>query len=921
MSKFLSWDEIEEKALKFSKKWEGREGKEKQQAQMFVRDFLACFGVDDPLEDGGEFEHKCPKEVGDDGYIDYFAPNKILIEMKTIGKDLDKAYIQLKDYALNLENEIIPQLLVVSDFARIILRNRKTKQKIDFPLKDLKKHVRKFADIAGYETTRERDNQIEVNVKASEKMAKLHDALKEHGYEGHDLEVYLVRLLFCLFADDTGIFPKDQFLNYIYNSKEDGSDLDYRISKLFDILDLDDESRAKRTMLEDSMKRFRYINGGLFAGSLKSAEFDSKMRKAIIDCCEFDWSNISPAIFGAMFQGVMDKAKRREMGAHYTSEENILKLIGPLFMDELWEEFEKIKSDLSQLERFQNKLATLKFLDPACGCGNFLIIAYRELRRLELEVMKMRFSGGQLSLTGVMELIKVDVDQFYGIEYEDFPCEIAKVGMWLMDHQMNKEVEEHFGMICLRLPLTHAATIACANALTCDWEDVVPKDELSFIMGNPPFLGYKLQKASQKDDMRLVFPSAKNLDYVTAWYIKAAKVMRDTFIKTAFVSTNSISQGEQPEVLWNELWRIGDFEIDFAYRTFKWSNEASGKAAVHCVIVGFSAKKAATNRDELGTEVSTRQSVCFDPPSPTAPRAAEELTSRKKYIFDGDNKSIASNINPYLVNAPNILISKRSKPLCEVEKMIYGSEPREGGFLILSEEERKELISQNTELKSLILQFVSAEDFINNKRRYCLWLKNASPSLYRSNDIIINRLKEVATFRENSKQKQAHKASKTPFLFASERQPETDYLLISIVSSAARKYIPIGYVSKEIITSNACFTISNASLYAFGIINSNVHMSWVRAVCGRLKSDYRYSNTLVYNNFPWPEPTDAQKKKIEETAQGILEARELYPDSSLADLYDPLTMPPELSKAHKANDKAVCEAYGPVWKTWKSEAD
>ena len=490
----LTWDEIQNRAVSFAKRWENATD-EKSEAQSFIRDFLAVFGVMD-ASSVGCFEERALRDSGR-GFMDYFWPKKIAIEMKSRGKNLSHAYEQLKDYVLHLPAEEMPDLLMVSDFEKIILYRRTTGEKFSFKPKDLRKNIRRFATIAGYETSREYEDQVEVNVKAAEKMAKLHDALKMHGYEGHSLEVYLVRVLFCMFADDTGIFPRDSYLNYIENSKEDGSDLASRMTRLFEILDMPPEVRSKRTLLSPDLLQFRYINGGLFKDSLPSADFDKAMRCALIDCCKFNWEKISPAIFGAMFQGVMDKGRRRTLGAHYTSEENILKLINPLFMKELWQEFEKSKVNPKLLDQFHDKISKLKFLDPACGCGNFLIIAYRELRRLELEILKMKVSTRQ-GFLDVSSLLRVSVEQFYGIELEDFPGQIAQVGLWLMDHLMNLQVAEQFGQYIARLPLTQTAHITHGNALRLDWNNIISNKELSYLLGNPPFNGYSEQNQEQK---------------------------------------------------------------------------------------------------------------------------------------------------------------------------------------------------------------------------------------------------------------------------------------------------------------------------------------------------------------------------------------------------------------------------------------
>jgi len=793
------------------------------------------------------------------GYIDYVWKGKIAIEMKSKGKDLDDAYKQLQTYMQHLPDDEIPDLWMVCDFENIRLCRRSTNELWSFKTKELRQHIKKFADIAGYETERIRENQIEVNVKAAEKMAKLHDALKTHGYEGHDLEVYLVRLLFCLFADDTGIFPKDNFYWYVAGAKSDGTDLSERLNRLFDVLNMTDDIRAKRTLLSDELKQFRYINGGLFKDRLPSAEFDGKMRQILLDCADFDWNRISPAVFGAMFQGIMDKDQRREIGAHYTSEENILKLINPLFMDELWKEFDKVKTDPTGLERFHDKLAKLKFLDPACGCGNFLIITYRELRLLELEILKMKAKNAQMAFD-ISHMLKVNVEQFYGIELEDFPCQIATVGMWLIDHQMNLRASDQFGLHYVRLPLTQSATIVQGNALRLDWEGIVLKSELSFILSNPPFVGNNNLNASQREDLAPFFPKNKTMDYVAAWYVKAVEYMRNTTISAAFVSTNSITQGEQAALLWKPLLQKGIF-INFGIPTFKWSNEAKGKAAVHCVIIGFSYQKS-------------------------------------KVI-----------ISPYLIENSDVVVESRSKPLCDVPQIQKGNQPTDGGNMIIEADEYESFIEQEPLAKKYIKRLIGAVEFINNKNRYCLWLVDVNPAELRKMPLVLQRIEKCREMRLASTDAGTRGLADTPTLFRERYNPEL-FVVIPRVSSERRRYIPIGFLDSSTIVTDSVQIITNATQYHFGILTSSVHMAWMRVACGRLKSDYRYSKDIVYNNFPWPVPTDPQKAALEKLAQGILDARALYPDSSLVDLYDPLTMPPELLKAHRALDAAVMKSYG-----------
>jgi len=841
----LSWDDIQANAVKFSKRWDSTH-REKAEAQPFVTEFLGVFGVVDPVK-VGEREKIVKISGSHDKYIDFFWKGQIAIEMKSRGKDLGNAYQQLQFYMEKLPAEDVPDLWMVCDFETVQLWRRSTSERFTFKLKELRKHVRRFANIAGYTTQRIREDQVEVNVKAAEKMAKLHDALKDHGYDGHDLEVYLVRLLFCLFADDTGIFPQDSLFHYIEESKPDGSDLSDRITRLFEYLNMPEDIRAKRTLVAAELKQFRYINGGLFKDVLPSAEFNAKMRQTLLECVNFNWDKISPAIFGAMFQGVMDKTQRRELGAHYTSEENIVKLIDPLFMNNLWKEFDRVKTDPIALERFHDKISQLRFLDPACGCGNFLIITYRELRTLELEILRMKHSTmkfAQIGLEGIENPleneIRVNVNQFYGIEYEDFPCQIAMVGMWLIDHQMNNRVSDEFGVRFVRLPLTHSATIVHGNALRIDWEDIIPRQKLSYILGNPPFVGGMMMSREQKSYMDFVFGNFKGvgeLDYVSAWYKKATDYMMNANVRTAFVSTNSIAQGQQAVTLWEPLLNAGII-INFAYRTFVWNNEAKGKAAVHCVIIGFSF-----------------------------------INIPDKFIFDGAEKREVKRINSYLVDAPIIFIDSRSKPLCNVPPMHFGSMPRDGGGFTLTDEEKDELISAEPLTEKWIFQYIGSYEFINNKSRWCLWLVDANPSEVKKCPIVMRRIESIREFRANSIAAGTRKFADTPMLFCQIAQPNTDYIAVPKVSSERRRYIPIGFLSATTIASDLLFLIPNATLYHFGVLTSNVHNGWMRAVCGRLKSDYRYAKDIVYNNFPWPETTDEQKSAIEKLAQIVLDMR------------------------------------------------
>ncbi len=889
----ISWNEIKTRAAAFVNEWKDKAptAREEADAQTFENGFFHIFGVERSQVAIFEQKVKLPDEAS--GYIDLFWKGHIIVEMKSPGKDMAKAYQQAKDYANALKSSELPKAILICDFNRFHYYDLEDNAKLyEFTLSELVQYVELLSDLAGYKDV-EYKKQDAVNVEAAERMGKFHDRLKAVGYEGHQLEVYLVRLLFCLFADDTGIFEHDSFVRYIIQrTNVDGSDLGLHLEKIFEVLNKSDDKRLQT--LDEQFRKFPYVNGRLFEERLDVADFDSKMRESIIECCSLDWSKISPAIFGAMFQSVMNAEERRNLGAHYTSEENILKLIHPLFLDDLWAEFDKIKALKSEvrivrLTEFHDKLARLKFLDPACGCGNFLVITYRELRILELSVIKELLGGERL--LDVDHYIKVNVDQFYGIEIEEFPSQIAEVAMWLMDHQMNMLVRDMFGEYYIRIPLRKSATILCANALTTDWESVVPKNELSYILGNPPFVGARLMDEDQKADLERVFENLKgcsNLDYVSCWYKKAAILIHGTDINVAFVSTNSICQGEQVPILWPELMLKHKVIINFTHTTFRWSNEAKGQAAVYCVIIGF---------------------------------ALKDSKNKKLYLYnsvDGDPiESNASQINAYLVDAPLVFIDSRREAICNVSPIVFGNMPNDGGNLLLTQAEGDTLLSDDPSLAVFIKTFFGADDFIHNSPRYCIWLKEVNPSLYKNKKTIINRIDNVRKLRSESCREATRLLADTPTLFGEIRQPETDYILIPRHSSERRRFVPIGFMSKDVIAGDSNLIIPNATLYEFGVITSSMHMTWMRYVCGRIKSDYRYSNSIVYNNFPWPETTDKQREDIEVAAQAILDTRALFPDLCLADLYDPDLMPPGLVKAHAKLDRLVEKVYG---KSFESDA-
>lgn len=884
----LSWNEIKSRSLAFSKTWE-HESSEDAEAKSFWDGFFDVFGIS--RKRVASFEEPVKKLGNKQGFIDLFWKGVLLIEHKSRGKSLDKAYTQALDYFAGISERDLPKYVLVSDFASFRLYDLEENQQYEFPLKELHKNIKLFGFIAGYQTHKIKE-QDPVNIKAAESMGKLHDQMKAIGYEGHPLELYLVRLLFCLFAEDTGIFQRQQFQEYIEDrTGEDGSDLAHHITTLFHVLNTPHDKRLKN--LDEHLAAFPYINGKLFAEMLPPASFDKPMRQALLDCCALDWSRISPAIFGSLFQSIMDKKARRNLGAHYTSEKNILKLIKPLFLDELWAEFEKAKTNKNKLFEFHKKLRGLTFLDPACGCGNFLVIAYRELRLLELEVLRASRQGDQLSFD-VNHLIQLDVDQFYGIEIEEFPAQIAQVALWLMDHQMNLQVSEEFGLYFARIPLSASSTIVCGNALRVDWNTVVPAEKLSFIMGNPPFSGAMVMSDDARKDLAHTFSDLHGsgvLDFVACWYWLAAKYICGTSIEVGFVSTNSVCQGEQVGIIWPTILGKYNVKINFAHRTFKWSNEARGKAAVHCIIVGFSVNDKST---KIICDYDKNDDVYHAIPS--------------------------KNINAYLIDAPDIFLENRKEPICNVPAMRFGSMPRDGGNLIFTSEQFSECVGKDERIVKFLRSYVGAEEFINNKKRWCLWLHDMEPSVYRNVPIVMQRIEATKKFRLASIAASTRKFAEIPASFCQIAQPSTNYLIVPGVSSERRNYVPIGFMAPETIANNLVFVIPEATLYHFSVIQSSMHMSWMKYTCGRLKSDFRYSKDVVYNNFPWPEnPTEKQTQTIEAAAQAVLDARAQFPESSLADIYDPLTMPPVLLKAHQALDKAVDAAYGKT--TFKTEAE
>ena len=925
----LSWNEIKDRALKFSNEWKDTTNEEAD-AKPFLDAFFDVFGVS--RKKIGTFEHRVKKLSDADGYIDLLWKGTILVEMKSRGKNLDKAFQQAIDYTYGLKQNELPKYVLVCDFHVFRLYDTEEQTTLEFTIDKLVFNVQSFGYLLGYQkkTFKEQDP---ANIKAAELMGKLHDRLEEIGYEGHPLEVYLVRILFCLFAEDTTIFEKDQFQDYIeQRTAEDGSDLASKIQELFQVLNTARDKRFKN--IDEQLNDFPYINGKLFEEMLPMASFDSKMRQALLDCCYIDWSKISPAIFGSMFQSVMNPKERRNLGAHYTSESNILKLIKPLFLDELWAEFKKCEHDPTALTRFHNKIANLNFLDPACGCGNFLIITYRELRLLEFQVIltlqKLNRRIHQMEFLDISLFFKVNVDQFHGIEYEEFPARIAEVAMWLIDHQMNMFASIKTGDRLFRIPLTKSANIVHGDALEINWQSLLnpinpigitaehtnifvveePQNEFKtanietrtyqihrtkrpesnfqtkfdYIIGNPPFIGSKIMSQLQRNQIVKEFDNTKGcgvLDYVTGWYLKAAKYIQGTTTKVAFVSTNSIVQGEQTSILWGQMINKYGIKIHFAHRTFKWSNEAKGNATVYCVIVGFA------NFDTNDKRIFEYEDIKGE---------AHELKVK--------------NINPYLVDAKDVFIEKRRKPICNVPEIAFGNMPNDGGNFFVSHDEITEIKFKEPKSAVFIKPFIGAQEFLNGQDKYCFWFENLNPKDLDSMPLALKKIRAIEKLRFNSSREATKKLALNPSLFGEIRQPKTNYVLIPRHSSENRKYIPFGYLSPNNIVGDTCLSIENVTLYHFGILNSIMHFAWIKTTCGRIKSDFRYSNEIVYNNFPWPEiPSEKQIKKIEEKAQKILDVRNEIIDCPLGKMYETGKMPPALVKAHNELDKAVDAAY------------
>jgi hypothetical protein len=887
----LSLTEIRANAMRFAAEWSDASS-ERAEAQSFWIELFRVFGI--KRRAVASFEEKVKNLKGTYDRIDVFYSGVMLGEHKSRGEDLSGAASQAFGYVQSLQREgrdsEIPQYIVVSDFETIVVYDLDRKDPLEpaasFKTAKLHENIKHLGFLSGY-TAKPVDPEDPINIEAVEVLGDLHDALDKGGYTGHALERFLVRVLFCLFADDTAIFENEEFKALVKGSRTDGSDLGLHLARFFKVLDQDKDERPAK--LPEDLRDLPYVNGELFREDLGFAEFDGAMRAALVECCEFNWSRISPAVFGSLFQSIMagesGARKRRQIGAHYTSERDIMKLVRSLFLDDLKAELAACGTSKSKLEAFQNKLAALRFLDPACGCGNFLVVTYRELRELELQALLL-LSGGKTDSARLLldSLLKVDVDQMHGIEIEEWPARIAEVAMWLIDHQMNQKVGEAFGQPVRRLPLKKSAKIVHANALRIDWNTVLPAAKCSYVLGNPPFVGAMLMTDAQRADLESVTGDAKGigvLDFVTGWYFKAAVYIKGKPIRCALVSTNSITQGEQVGILWDPLFKDYGLKIHFAHRTFSWMSEARGKAHVHVVIIGFG---------------------CSDVPN------------KRIYDYgeDGETATVtkATNISPYLFEGPDVCLRNRGTPLCAVPKMAWGSQPRDGGNLILTAAERKDLIAREPEAKKWIKGYLGADEFLNGDARYCLWLVNCPPATLRAMPAVLERVEAVRKMRLASKAASTRKYGETPSIFAQIAHREVPYLFVPGVSSERRTYIPMGFMEPSTVASNLAMIVTGASVYHFGILSSEMHMAWVRQFCGRLKSDFRYSKDIVYNNFPWPqEATDKQQAAVAAAAEHVLAVRDTFKDQTLADLYDPLAMPKALRDAHKDLDRAVDKCY------------
>ena len=887
----LSWSEVARRASEFADEWKDA-AYEKGETQSFYDDFFRVFGV--RRRSVARYEEHVTKLDKTRGFIDLFWPGVLIVEQKSVGGDLEKARGQAGGYFDALPDHERPRFILVSDFQTFELQDLDERRQIDFKLADLSAHVREFGFILGVQKRAFRD-QDPANIKAAELVGALHDALEASRYPRYDLERLLVRIVFCLFADDTGIFePRDIFFDFIEGRTiEDGSDLGARLSELFQVLDTPEEHRLRGR--DQDLARFPYVNGALFHGALRIPAFDHAMRADLLAACRFDWSNISPAIFGALFQSVMDPGERRAKGAHYTTEQNIQKVIEPLFMDDLRAEFARFRGrkDTGRrvaLRRFQEKLGEMRFFDPACGCGNFLVIAYRELRALEIDVLKELYPKDGRQLDALAETLSVvDVDQFYGIEIGEFPVRIAETALWMMDHIMNNRLSLEFGQSYVRIPLESAPHILHGDALEADWDGLLPSEMCSFVFGNPPFVGAKFQTAEQRAQVHRIAAlgqSGGTLDYVTAWLIKAGEYVRSGQASIGFVATNSVTQGEQVAQLWPILFRRLELEIAFAHRTFAWGSDARGKAHVHVVILGLERRGGAGPHRRL-----------FSYPDINGQPEESRHAVLSPYLFDAGRLA-----------DPHLTVREESRPINGATRLITGSKPIDDGLYILPSKEREAFLEAEPDAEPFLRPYVGAREYLRGGERWILALHDAPPQALAHLPLVRERVAAVRAFREASKSRPTQNLAKTPTLYHVNVIPEAPFLVIPQVSSERREYVPIGWLEPPVIPSDKLRLLPDASLFDFALLTSAMHMAWMRAVTGRMKSDYMYSVGVVYNTFPTP-AEGSDLAKLEPLAQAVLDARAAHPGATLADLYDPDIMPPNLRKAHQALDRGVDRLY------------
>ena len=899
----LSWNEIRARAARFADEWRDA-AYEKSETQSFYNAFFEVFDV--RRRSVARYEEHVRKLDDRSGFIDLFWPGVLIVEQKSAGRDLERAYGQAGEYFDALPERERPRYILVSDFKTFELHDLDEQDEVAFPLSDLPRHVDKFGFILGVERRTFRD-QDPANIEAAELVGRLHEALEAAGYRGHNLERFLVRIVFCLFADDTGIFePRDIFLDLIETrTREDGSDTGSRLAELFQVLDTPEA--ARQTTLDEDFARFPYVDGDLFNGALRIPSFNSAMRGALLDACHFDWSNISPAIFGALFQSVMAPEERRAQGAHYTTEKNILKVIGPLFLDDLRAKFNRLrarkdKRRRGELTAFQKRLGGMKFFDPACGCGNFLIIAYRELRELEIDLIReLRLGRGDEAqrMLDATDLSQITVDQFYGIEIGEFPVRIAETALWMMDHIINNRLSLAFGRSYVRIPLEGSPHILNADALETDWTALLPPEECSYVFGNPPFAGAKFQSEEQRAQVRRIAALGKTggtLDYVTAWFIKAGEYVQTGRARIGFVATNSITQGEQVAQLWPILFTRANLEIAFAHRTFAWGSDARGKAHVHVVIIGL---------DDL------------------------ENTQADKRLFsypdiNGEpEETLHAALSPYLFDAGgladlHLTVREESRPINGMAHLKTGVQMIDDGILTFSEQDKDEFLYKEPGAAQFFRRYIGGDEYINGFHRWILYLRDANPAHLKKLPLVKELVSKVRRYRSSSQRASTRRMADYPTQVGVDERLDQDYLVIPNTSSERREYVPIGWLGPEVIANQKLRILPDATLADFSLLTSAMHMAWMRTVTGRMKSDYMYSIGVVYNTFPLP-PGSSDLSKLEPLAQAVLDARAAHPDATLADLYDPDLMPPNLRRAHQSLDRAVDRLYRS--KSFSSEHD